>query len=126
MGKIEISSMPFGVEGIDEILRTLFVDKRKLISRRIPKSIIHDYYKFFKLMLNSIPFKTIVFITPTKEDAENIVRVVNRIFSDREVFAFTAESNTNEILMLVQLGQDNEKAKKIGMGDNINQQNNSG
>jgi hypothetical protein len=43
--------MPFGVEEIDEILRTLSVDKRKLISRRIPKSIIRDYGKFFTLML---------------------------------------------------------------------------
>jgi hypothetical protein len=112
--------MPFGVEEIDEILRTLSVDKRKLISRRIPKSIIQDYGKFFRLMLNSIPFKTIIFVVPTKEDAENIVRVFNRIFPDREVLAFAAESNTNEILMLVQLGQNNEKAKELGIGDSIN------
>lgn len=112
--------MPFRVEEIDGILRTLSVDKRKLISRRIPKSIIHNYCKFFKLMLNSIPFKTIIFIVPTKEDAANIVRVFNRIFPDREVLAFEAESNTNEILMLVQLEQDNEKVKELGIGDNTN------
>lgn len=113
--------MTLEVEEIDGILRILSVDKRKLILRRIPKPIIHDYYKFFKLILNSIPFKTIVFIVPTKEDAENITRVFNTIFPDREAFVFIAGSKTNEILMLVQLGQDSEKAKEIGMGDNINQ-----
>lgn len=112
--------MPIGVEEIEEILRAIFVDERKLISRRIPKSIISDYGKFFRLMLNSVPFKTIIFVVPTKEDAENIVRVFNRIFPDREVLAFAAESNTNEILMLVQLGQDNEKTKELGIGDSIN------
>ncbi|BCU71055.1 DUF4898 domain-containing protein [Stygiolobus caldivivus] len=106
--------MSVRIDEFIDILRIVGINKSKLIVKQFSKTLISDYSKFFRLVLSSIPLKSIIFIVPSCEDAEKITRAVNEIFPDREIFTFiNQDNNTNQVLLIVQIGEGSEPTKEL-------------